>query len=198
MVIQRCVHAKSLQSCLTLCDPVDYSPPGSPRASSPGKNIGLGCHFLLQGIFPTQGFNPGLLHCRQIQYFTTYLKLCRQIQYFTAYLKAAGRFQYFTTYLKLQSLSSIQDITVLAYSSPATLVSLMFLERVTVLLPHGLSISLFLFLELLLVKMYMVVLSPPSSLFSNVITSARSHQTTLFKTLSTSLHLCISYSSPLL
>ena len=29
---------------------------------SPGKNTGVGCHFLLQGIFPTQGWNPGLLH----------------------------------------------------------------------------------------------------------------------------------------
>ena len=35
---------------------------------SPGKNIGMGCHFLLQGIFPTQGSNPGLLHCRRILY----------------------------------------------------------------------------------------------------------------------------------
>ena len=33
---------------------------------SPGKNTEVGCHFLLQGIFPTQGSNPGLLHCRQI------------------------------------------------------------------------------------------------------------------------------------
>ena len=32
---------------------------------SPGKNTGVGCHFLLQGIFPTQGLNPGLPHCRQ-------------------------------------------------------------------------------------------------------------------------------------
>ena len=31
----------------------------------PGKTIGVGCHLLLQGIFPTQGSNPGLLHCRQ-------------------------------------------------------------------------------------------------------------------------------------
>ena len=31
---------------------------------SPGKNTGVGCHFLLQGIFPTQGLNPRLLHCR--------------------------------------------------------------------------------------------------------------------------------------
>ena len=30
------------------------------------KNTGVGCHFLLQGIFLTQGLNPGLLHCRQI------------------------------------------------------------------------------------------------------------------------------------
>ena len=34
----------------------------------PGKNTEVGCHFLLQGIFPTQGSNPGLLHCRQILY----------------------------------------------------------------------------------------------------------------------------------
>ena len=32
---------------------------------SPGKNTGVGCHFLLQGIFLTQGSNPGLPHCRQ-------------------------------------------------------------------------------------------------------------------------------------
>ena len=36
--------------------------------NSPGKNTGVGCHFLLQGIFLTQGLNPGLLYCRQIVY----------------------------------------------------------------------------------------------------------------------------------
>ena len=41
--------AKSLQLCPTLCDPIDGSPPGSPRPwDSLGKNIGVGCHFLLQ------------------------------------------------------------------------------------------------------------------------------------------------------
>ena len=35
---------------------------------SPGKNTGVGSHSLLQGIFPTQGSNPGLWHCRQILY----------------------------------------------------------------------------------------------------------------------------------
>ena len=34
----------------------------------PGKSTGVGCHFLLQGVFPTQGSNPGLQHCRQILY----------------------------------------------------------------------------------------------------------------------------------
>ena len=34
----------------------------------PGKNTGVGCHFLLQGIFPTQGSNQGLLRCRRILY----------------------------------------------------------------------------------------------------------------------------------
>ena len=33
-----------------------------------GMNTGVGFHFLLQEIFPTQGLNPGLLHCRQILY----------------------------------------------------------------------------------------------------------------------------------
>ena len=39
---------------------------------SPGKNTGEGCHFLLQGIFPTEESNPGLLHCRQILYQLSY------------------------------------------------------------------------------------------------------------------------------
>ena len=40
---------------------------------SPGKNNGVGCHFLLlQGIFPTQGSNPSLLHCRQILYLLSH------------------------------------------------------------------------------------------------------------------------------
>ena len=44
-----CMHAKSLQSCLTLCNPIDSSPPGPPLPwDSPGKSTGVGCHFLLQ------------------------------------------------------------------------------------------------------------------------------------------------------
>ena len=57
-----CVSAKSLQSCLTPCDPMDCSPPGSSvLGDSPDKNTGVGCHALLQGIFPTRRSNPCLL-----------------------------------------------------------------------------------------------------------------------------------------
>ena len=57
------------QSCLTLCDPMDGSPPGSSvHEDSPGKNTGVGYHALLQGILAIQGSNPGLLHCRRILY----------------------------------------------------------------------------------------------------------------------------------
>ena len=63
------VFCLAAQSCLTLCDPLDCSLPGSSvHGDSPGKNTGVGCHGLLQGIFPVQGLNPGLLHCRRIFY----------------------------------------------------------------------------------------------------------------------------------
>jgi len=53
---------------------MDCSPPGSPvHRDSPGKNTGVGCHALLQGIFPTQGLNSGLLHCRQIKMVARFL-----------------------------------------------------------------------------------------------------------------------------
>ena len=67
-----CVRTRAClvaESCPSLCDPMDCSPPGSSvRGDSPCKNTGVGCHALLQGIFPTQGSNPGLQHCRQILY----------------------------------------------------------------------------------------------------------------------------------
>ena len=57
------------QSCPALCNPMDCSPPDW---DSPGKNIGVGCHALLSGIFPTQGSDSGLLHCSQILYQLSY------------------------------------------------------------------------------------------------------------------------------
>ena len=57
------------QSCPTLCDPCGPYPARLLCPwNSPGKNHGVGSHSLLQGIFLTQGSNPGLLHCRQILY----------------------------------------------------------------------------------------------------------------------------------
>ena len=48
---------------------MDCSPPGSSvHGDSPGKNPGVDCHALPQGIFLNQGSNPGLSHCRQIVY----------------------------------------------------------------------------------------------------------------------------------
>ena len=52
---------KVAQSCLSLCDPMDCTV----RGISPGQNTGVGS-LSLQGIFPTQGSNPGLPHCRWI------------------------------------------------------------------------------------------------------------------------------------
>ena len=57
------------QLCPTLCDPMDCRPPDfSVQGGSQGKNTRVGCHALLQGIFPTQGSNPDLLHCKRILY----------------------------------------------------------------------------------------------------------------------------------
>ena len=60
------VKVKVSQSCLTLCDPMDYT------VNSPGQNTGEGSLSLLQQIFPTQESNRGFLHCRYILYQLTY------------------------------------------------------------------------------------------------------------------------------
>ena len=68
-ILKTFVCLKSLQSCPTLCNPMNCSLAVFPvHGDSPGKNTGVGCHSLLQGIFLTQGSNPGLLHCRKILY----------------------------------------------------------------------------------------------------------------------------------
>ena len=60
-VVSDCVWPHRLQPPRLLC-PWD----------SPGKNTGVACHVLLQGIFPTRGSNLGLLHCRQILYYLSH------------------------------------------------------------------------------------------------------------------------------
>ena len=63
-----CAVCLVTQSCPTLCNPRDCSPPGSSAMGFSRQEYWSGCHALLQGIFPTQALNPGLPHCRQILY----------------------------------------------------------------------------------------------------------------------------------
>ena len=56
------LKVKVAQLCLTLCDHMDCP------WNSLGQNTGVDSLSLLQGIFPIQGSNPGLLHCRRILY----------------------------------------------------------------------------------------------------------------------------------
>ena len=66
-----CMYVKLPQSCLILYDPMDCSPSVSyVNGIFPGKNTGVDCYALLQGIFPTQGSNPCLLHLAGV-FFTT-------------------------------------------------------------------------------------------------------------------------------
>ena len=66
LIIGLLSESEVAQSCPTLCDPIDT------RLLRPwdflGESTGVGCHFLLQRIFLTQGMNWGLLHCRQTLY----------------------------------------------------------------------------------------------------------------------------------
>ena len=69
------------QSCPTLWDPMNRSPARLPCPwNSPGKNTGVGCHSLLQGIFPTQGSNLGLPHCRWILYHQSHQGIWDSLQ----------------------------------------------------------------------------------------------------------------------
>ena len=64
-----CEHVKSLQSCLTLCDPMDWSPPGSSvHGILQARILEWVAIPFSRGIFLTQGLSLGLLHCRQILY----------------------------------------------------------------------------------------------------------------------------------
>ena len=89
-------------SCVWLCNPMDYIPPGSSvYGDSPGKNTGMGCHALLQGIFLTQESNPCLLcllHCRQILYLLSHQGSPNRL-----YLKAKKYFRDHGLHLKVEA-----------------------------------------------------------------------------------------------
>ena len=72
------------QSCPTLCNPMDCSLPGSSvHGNFPGKNTGVGCHALLQGIFLIQGSNAGLPHCRWILHCLNHQRSPRILEWVT-------------------------------------------------------------------------------------------------------------------
>ena len=69
-----CMPAKSFQSCLTLCEAMDYSPPSSSNPwDSLGKNTVVGSHSLLQGNLPQRGIEPECLESPALAggFFTT-------------------------------------------------------------------------------------------------------------------------------
>ena len=70
----------------------------------PGKNTVMGCHFLLQGIFLTQGLNPGLLHCRQILYH-----LSQQGRYHIVDQHVLGSFYQLCTINRLLVFQQVQN-----------------------------------------------------------------------------------------
>ena len=100
------MRAKLLQSYPALCDPMDYSPPGSSVLGiSPGKDTGVGCHALLQGICLTQELNlqSPVSSALTVGFFTTSAtweapsKGLLVLQMFThplAQVSEAGRAQY--------------------------------------------------------------------------------------------------------
>ena len=96
------------QSCPTLFDPMDCSPPGSPVHEILWgrilRDVLVGCHFLLQGIFLTQGSNPGLLNCRQILDHLSHLQYwvdpiakskLKPGLHFTRFSRSLGTFDHF-------------------------------------------------------------------------------------------------------
>ena len=64
-------HGLVAKLCPTIVTPWTIACQALP-SMGPGKNTGVGCHFLLQGIFLTHESNPGILHCRQIPYQLSY------------------------------------------------------------------------------------------------------------------------------
>ena len=88
--------AQQLSHVQLFATPFTGSPPGfSVHGDSPGKSTRVGCHALFQGIFPTQGLNPGLLHCRWILYHLSHQE---DQEYWSGYpIPSPGVFMYVNT-----------------------------------------------------------------------------------------------------
>ena len=106
-------------SVVSNSDYMDCSPPGSSvHGDSPGKNTGVDCHALLQGIFPTQGLNPGLPHCRQNLHHLSYqgspdISL-RASKCYPGALSDRGGKQTFQIYLPVPHLSTCNSLSLTA------------------------------------------------------------------------------------
>ena len=77
------------QLCPTLCGPMDCSLPVSTvHGIFPGRNTGVGCHFLLQGIFLTQDSKLGLMYCRQTLYHLSHKRktVCKKLHIVPLYI----------------------------------------------------------------------------------------------------------------
>ena len=83
---------KVAQLCPTLCHSMDYP------WNSPDQNTGVGSLSLLQGIFPTQGSNPGLLHWRRILYQLSHKRSPRILEW-VAYSFSSGSSQVRANYI---------------------------------------------------------------------------------------------------
>ena len=103
-----CAVCLFAQSCPTL-QPMDCNLPGSSiQRDPPGKNTRVSCHALLQGIFPTQGSNPGLLHSRWILYCLSHqgstiltLKAFICLPLYSQALKICGANKFFSYFMKI-------------------------------------------------------------------------------------------------
>ena len=99
---------------------------------SPSKNTGVGCHFLHQGIFPTQESNLGLLHCRHIVYRLSYEG--SPLNYWTAGEVPARSF--------LSQLLALIPITSAPYLERWHAISLLFLQHEQCICVYTASVSL--------------------------------------------------------
>ena len=82
---------------------------------SPEKNTGVGSHSLLQGIFPTQGSNPGLLHCRQVVHCLS----CQVLHESAAFVSCSPPLHQFTFFTWLPTLKTLKVSSHSGFQFPA-------------------------------------------------------------------------------
>ena len=73
--------------------------------NSPGQNTGVGSLSLLQGIFPTQGLNPGLPHCRRTLYQLSHQGSPPKLHSFTPFLRCRYAVNCSAPWISLQNVS---------------------------------------------------------------------------------------------